>query len=99
MYAQTPSINRNGHTPLHFVGVRLPVNSRSPEQSAPSVAIDEIRRPFAPYLVNPPNPHHLMVEKHQDLLEVWLSGVHSDVGSMFAAGNPAVGHSAEMDRR
>jgi hypothetical protein len=29
-----------------------------------AVSIDESRRPFAPYLVNAPNPHHLMVEKN-----------------------------------
>ena len=38
------------------------------------------------YLVEPPNPKHLFVEKDQDLLEVWFAGVHSDVGGMFATG-------------
>jgi uncharacterized protein (DUF2235 family) len=51
-----------------------------------AVAIDEVRRPFAPYLVYPPNPNHLRVDTHQDLQQVWFSGVHSDIGGMFATG-------------
>jgi hypothetical protein len=51
-----------------------------------AVAIDEVRRPFAPYLVYPPNPNHLRADRNQDLREVWFSGVHSDVGGLFATG-------------
>jgi hypothetical protein len=36
--------------------------------------------------VYPPNPQHLFVDGSQDLKEVWFSGVHSDVGGMFATG-------------
>jgi uncharacterized protein (DUF2235 family) len=102
VYAQTHSITRNGHTPVHFVGIwdtvksagtltrqlKWPFTRQLPHARTirHAVAIDEIRRPFAPYLVNPPNPKHLLVEQHQDLLEVWFSGVHSDVGGMFAEG-------------
>jgi uncharacterized protein (DUF2235 family) len=51
-----------------------------------AVSIDEARRPFVKYLVDPPGERHLLVQKDQDLLEVWFAGVHSDVGGMFAEG-------------
>jgi hypothetical protein len=53
-----------------------------------AVSIDESRRPFAEYLVAAPNPKHLLVEKEQDLKDVWFAGVHSDVGGMFDSGTP-----------
>lgn len=102
MYAQTHSITRKGHTPVHFVGLWDTVKSAGTltrqltwpfTRQLPhahtirhAVAIDEVRRPFSPYLVNHPNPNHLMVDKDQDLVEVWFSGVHSDVGGMFSSG-------------
>jgi uncharacterized protein (DUF2235 family) len=102
VYAKTHSITRNGHTPVHFVGLWDTVKSAGTltrqltwpfTRQLPhahtirhAVAIDEVRRPFAPYLVNHPNPNHLMVDKDQDLVEVWFSGVHSDVGGMFSSG-------------
>lgn len=102
MYAQTHSINRTGHTPVHFVGVwdtvkaagtltrqlKWPFTRQLPHAQTVrhAVAIDEKRRPFAPYLVSTPNPRHPHVARDQDLLEVWFAGVHSDVGGMFATG-------------
>ncbi|AGB26708.1 hypothetical protein Mycsm_06571 (plasmid) [Mycobacterium sp. JS623] len=102
VYAETHSVTRDGHTPVHFVGIwdtvksagtltrqlKWPFTRQLPHAKTirHAVAIDEIRRPFAPYLVNLPNPKHLRVEKNQDLLEVWFTGVHSDVGGMFAEG-------------
>ena len=102
VYAETHSITRKGHTPVHFVGLWDTVKSAGTltrqltwpfTRQLPhahiirhAVAIDETRRPFAPYLVHPPNPQHLFVDKNQDLKEVWFSGVHSDVGGMFATG-------------
>jgi uncharacterized protein (DUF2235 family) len=102
VYAQTHSITRDGHTPVHFVGLWDTVKSAGTltrqltwpfTRQLPhahtirhAVAIDEIRRPFAPYLVNAPNPNHLLVDKDQDLMEVWFSGVHADVGAMFSTG-------------
>jgi len=102
VYAQTHSINRTGHTPIHFVGLwdtvksagtlsrqlRWPFTRQLPhaETIRHAVSIDESRRPFAPYLVHSPNPRHLWVQESQDLQEVWFAGVHSDVGGMFATG-------------
>jgi uncharacterized protein (DUF2235 family) len=102
VYAETHAINRFGHTPVHFVGLwdtvksagtltrqlRWPFTKQLPHAHTirHAVAIDEIRRPFAPYLVNVPNPNHLNVDVNQDLREVWFSGVHSDVGGVFATG-------------
>ena len=102
VYAQTHSVTRSGHTPVHFVGVWDTVKSAGTltrqltwpfTRQLPhahiirhAVAIDETRRPFAPYLVYRPNPKHLLVDQNQDLVEVWFSGVHSDIGGMFAAG-------------
>ncbi len=51
-----------------------------------AVSIDETRRPFAEYLIHHPDERHLLVQKNQDLLEVWFAGVHSDIGGMFAEG-------------
>ena len=102
VYAQTHSVTRSGHTPVHFVGVWDTVKSAGTltrqltwpfTRQLPhahiirhAVAIDETRRPFAPYLVYRPNPKHILVDQNQDLVEVWFSGVHSDIGGMFAAG-------------
>ena len=102
VYAQTHSITRNGHTPVHFVGLWDTVKSAGTltrqltwpfTRQLPhahvirhAVAIDEVRRPFAPYLVYRPSSNHLLVDASQDLKEVWFSGVHSDVGGMFAEG-------------
>jgi uncharacterized protein (DUF2235 family) len=102
VYAQTHSINRSGHAPVHFVGLwdtvksagtltrqlNWPFTRQLPHAHTirHAVAIDEVRRPFPPYLVYSPNAAHLLVDKNQDLLEVWFSGVHSDVGGVFATG-------------
>ena len=102
VYAETHSITRNGHTPVHFVGLwdtvksagtltrqlTWPFTRQMPHARTirHAVAIDETRRPFAPYLVYTPHPNHLRVDKEQDLKEVWFSGVHSDVGGMFKTG-------------
>jgi uncharacterized protein (DUF2235 family) len=103
-YAKTHGINREAHTPVHFVGLwdtvksagtltrqlRWPFTRQLPHARIirHAVSIDECRRPFAPYLINSPNPRHLRIEKNQDLREVWFAGVHSDVGGMFATGTP-----------
>ena len=102
MYAETHDINRFGHTPVHFVGLwdtvksagtltrqlHWPFTLQLPHAHTirHAVAIDEIRRPYAHYPLNPPNPNHLNVDLEQDLREVWFSGVHSDVGGVFATG-------------
>jgi uncharacterized protein (DUF2235 family) len=102
VFAETHSITRKGHTSLHFVGLwdtvksagtltrqlTWPFTRQFPHAHVirHAVAIDETRRPFAPYLVYPPNPQHLFVDGSQDLKEVWFSGVHSDCGGMFATG-------------
>lgn len=102
VYAETHSVNRFGHTPVHFVGIwdtvksagtltrqlRWPYTRQLPHATTVrhAVAIDEKRRPFAPYLVEHPKPDHLNAVKNQDLLEVWFAGVHSDVGGVFATG-------------
>lgn len=101
-YAKLHDVHGTGHTPIHFVGLwdtvksagtltrqlRWPFTRQLPHARTirHAVSIDEDRRPFAAYLIDPPNPHHFMVDKDQDLLEVWFSGVHSDVGGMFAKG-------------
>jgi uncharacterized protein (DUF2235 family) len=51
-----------------------------------AVAIDEWRRPYVEYLIDAPNPEHL-IPSAQDLQEVWFAGVHSDVGGMFEHGS------------
>ena len=102
VYAKTHAVGREGHARVHFVGLwdtvkaagtigrqlRWPFTRQIPHAKTirHAVSIDESRRPFAMYLVDPPNPKHLLVEKDQDLLEVWFAGVHSDVGGMFATG-------------
>ena len=102
VYAQTHGVGRSGHAPVHFVGLWDTVKSAGTltrqltwpfTRQLPhahvirhAVAIDETRRPFAPYLVYRPSPKHLRVDLEQDLMEVWFSGVHSDVGGMFATG-------------
>jgi uncharacterized protein (DUF2235 family) len=103
IYAKTHGIGRRAHASVNFVGLwdtvkaagtlarelRWPFTRQLPHAKIVrhAVSIDENRRPFAPYLVNAPNPKHLMVERHQDLAEVWFAGVHSDVGGMFAEGS------------
>ena len=102
MYAKTHDVHGTGHTPVHFVGLwdtvksagtltrqlKWPFTRQLPHAKTirHAVSIDESRRPFAPYLVYPPGPKHPMVQTDQDLAEVWFSGVHSDVGGMFAEG-------------
>lgn len=102
VYADTHAIDGRGHTPVHFVGLwdtvksagnltrqlRWPFTRQLPHARTirHAVAIDESRRPFAPYLVDAPNPRHRPAPRNQDLREVWFSGVHSDVGGMFAEG-------------
>lgn len=102
VYAQTHSITRDGHTPVHFAGLwdtiksagtltrqlRWPFTRQLPHVHTirHAVAIDEVRRPFAAYLVEPPNPNHPRVDTAQDCKEVWFSGVHSDVGGVFSTG-------------
>lgn len=46
-----------------------------------AISIDEKRRPFASYPVQPLDPGPDVID--QDLAEVWFAGVHSDVGGMF----------------
>jgi uncharacterized protein (DUF2235 family) len=102
IYAKTHDVHGTGHTPVHFVGLwdtvksagtltrqlKWPFTRQLPHAKTirHAVSIDESRRPFAPYLVHAPGPKHPMVQKNQDLAEVWFSGVHSDVGGMFAEG-------------
>jgi uncharacterized protein (DUF2235 family) len=45
-----------------------------------AIAIDENRRPFAPYRFDPKQ----VAERPADLKEVWFAGVHSDVGGQYA---------------
>lgn len=101
-YAKTHAVKRTGHAPVHFVGLwdtvksagtltrqlQWPFTRQLPHAQTVrhAVAIDEIRRPFPPYLVYAPNPNHLRINTDQDLREVWFPGVHSDVGGMFSAG-------------
>jgi uncharacterized protein (DUF2235 family) len=49
-----------------------------------AIAIDEWRRPYASYAVEPLEPEPGMPA--QDLHQVWFAGVHSDVGGMFPTG-------------
>ena len=49
-----------------------------------AISLDEWRRPFASYPVLTLDP--VVGEQPQDLQQVWFSGVHSDVGGMFAQG-------------
>ena len=101
-HAVTLSGGRKDHGPVHFVGLwdtvkaaghigrqlRWPYTRQLPHALTVrhAVSIDEKRRSFAEYLVYSPDPHHLLVSKDQDLMEVWFAGVHSDVGGMFATG-------------
>jgi len=101
-YAEDHARGERAHAPVHFVGLwdtvkaagtltrqlRWPFTRQLPHAKTirHAISIDEARRPFAPYVINPPNPKHLFVEQHQDLLQVWFAGVHSDVGGMFASG-------------
>jgi uncharacterized protein (DUF2235 family) len=94
-------LNRKDHAPVHFLGIwdtvkaaghlgrqlRWPYTRQLPHVGTVrhAVSIDEKRRPFVEYLVFEPNPDHL-IPPHQDLLEVWFAGVHSDVGGMFEKG-------------
>jgi uncharacterized protein (DUF2235 family) len=103
-YARTHGHHRRDHAPVHFVGLwdtvkaagtltrqlRWPFTRQLPHAKTirHAVSIDECRRPFAEYLVEAPNPKHLLVEKNQDLQEVWFPGVHSDVGGRYASGTP-----------
>lgn len=93
---------RRDHVGVHFVGLwdtvkaagtigrqlRWPYTRQLPHVSTVrhAVAIDEARRPYVEYLLNAPNPQHLLVQEDQDRQEVWFPGVHSDVGGMFAEG-------------
>jgi uncharacterized protein (DUF2235 family) len=49
-----------------------------------AMAIDEWRRPYVSYAVEPLTPGPLVTK--QDLAQVWFAGVHSDVGGMFPSG-------------
>jgi uncharacterized protein (DUF2235 family) len=49
-----------------------------------AIAIDEWRRPYASYAVEPLTPGPGVT--NQDLEQVWFAGVHSDVGGMFPTG-------------
>jgi uncharacterized protein (DUF2235 family) len=49
-----------------------------------AIAIDEWRRPYVSYAVEPLDPGPGVM--HQDLEQVWFAGVHSDVGGMFPTG-------------
>lgn len=97
----TPNSNKD-HVGVHFVGLwdtvkaagtigrqlRWPFTRQLPHAATVrhAVSIDECRRPFAEYLIYRPDQHHLLVQKDQDLREVWFAGVHSDIGGMFAEG-------------
>jgi len=88
------------HVGVHFVGLwdtvkaagtltrelRWPYTRQLPHASIVrhAVSIDEKRRAFKPYLVEP-TKEHLFVTP-QDIIEVWFAGVHSDVGGMFPDG-------------
>jgi hypothetical protein len=101
-YATQHDVHGTGHTPVHFVGLwdtvksagtltrrlRWPFTRRLPHARTirHAISIEENRRPFAPYRLRTPDPSHLMVDKDQDLLEVWFAGSHSDVGGMYATG-------------
>jgi uncharacterized protein (DUF2235 family) len=101
-YAKTHAVDRSGHASVRFVGLwdtvkaagtisrqlRWPFTRQIPHAATirHAVSIDESRRAFAMYLVYPPSPAHLLVNKDQDLLQVFFAGVHSDVGGMFATG-------------
>jgi uncharacterized protein (DUF2235 family) len=49
-----------------------------------AIAIDEWRRPYVSYAVEPLTPGPGVTR--QDLQQVWFAGVHSDVGGMFPTG-------------
>lgn len=101
IHGQDMGDGRRGHAEVHFVGLwdtvkaaghlwrqlRWPYTRKLPHASVVrhAVSIDERRRPFVEYLLERPDPDHLLVVD-QDLAEVWFAGVHSDVGGMFEQG-------------
>jgi uncharacterized protein (DUF2235 family) len=92
---------RKDHLVVHFLGIwdtvkaagnltrqlRWPYTVHLPhvEVIRHAIAVDEKRRPYAPYPVGGPLDEHL-IHTSQDLQQVWFAGVHSDVGGMFEAG-------------
>lgn len=93
---------RKDHVRVHFVGLwdtvkaagnlwrqlKWPYTRQLPHVATVrhAVSIDEWRRPYVEYRLDPPNPDHL-IHDDQDLEEVWFAGVHSDVGGMFETGS------------
>ena len=93
---------RKDHVGIHFVGLwdtvkaagnlwrqlRWPYTRQLPHADIVrhAVSIDEWRRPYVEYRVDPTSPDHL-IRDPQDLEEVWFAGVHSDVGGMFETGS------------
>jgi uncharacterized protein (DUF2235 family) len=85
-------VNGSRSIPIHFLGIwdsvkaagilrwnlKWPYTRKIPnvDRARHAVAIDEKRRPYKEYLVQPQSTS-------QDVREVWFAGVHSDVGGTF----------------
>jgi hypothetical protein len=116
VYAKTHAIGRTGHTPVRFLGLwdtvksagtlarqlRWPFTRQFPHVHVVrhAVAIDEIRRPYPPYLVHSPdNSNHIRARKGAGPERSVVLGRALRRGRRVLEGHEALRHPAEVDGR